>query len=73
MFIQKDTFQEMHSVDFNNESEALVFQVFDANGEAHGRETFKWALDLPGAQDYTKSRTILEVIRIQGTRLLIKN
>lgn len=69
MFIERDSFQEMHSVNFDNKSEALVFQVFDANGEAHGRQLFKWALDLPGAQDFTKARTILEVIRIQGTDL----
>jgi hypothetical protein len=66
MFIQRESFQSMHTVDFD-EPDALVFQVFDTNGEAHGRQTFKWALDLPGAQDFTKTGTILEVIRVQST------
>jgi hypothetical protein len=65
MFIEKDKFQNMHDVDVG-EHDALVFHVFDASGEEHGRQTFKWALDLPGAQDFTKMGTILEVIRIQG-------
>ncbi|KAL3587315.1 hypothetical protein FPOAC2_14066 [Fusarium poae] len=64
MFIEKDKFQNMHDVDVG-EHDALVFHVFDASGEEHGRQTFKWALDLPGAQDFTKMGTILEVIRIQ--------
>lgn len=72
MFIQKGSFQGMHKVNFD-EPEALVFQMFDTNGEAHGRQTFKWALDLPGAQDFTRTGTILEVIRIQGTEPSIEN
>ncbi|KAM0378381.1 hypothetical protein ACHAPY_006069 [Fusarium culmorum] len=64
MFVEKDKFQNMHDVDVG-EHDALVFHVFDASGEEHGRQTFKWALDLPGAQDFTKMGTILEVIRIQ--------
>lgn len=65
MFIEKDKFQNMHDVDVR-EHDALVFHIFDASGEEHGRQTFKWAFDLPGAQDFTKMGTILEVIRIQG-------
>ncbi|KAF4873584.1 FAD-linked oxidoreductase [Colletotrichum siamense] len=64
MFIEKDKFQNMHDVDAG-EHDALVFHVFDVSGKEHGRTTFKWALDLPGAQDFTKMGTILEVIRIQ--------
>jgi hypothetical protein len=56
----------MHTVHFH-EPDALVFQVFDTNGEAHGRQTLKWALDLPRAQDFTRTGTILEVIRVQST------
>jgi hypothetical protein len=73
MFIQRESYQQMHLVDFKDEREALVFQVFDANGEAHGRQTFQWVHDLPGAQDFTKAGTILELIRIQGTELSIEN
>lgn len=49
------------------DGENLVFQVFDRNGEAHGREAFSWALTLPGAQDFTRSGTMLEVAKIQGS------
>ena len=55
----------MHCVD-TDESDALVFQVFDTNGEEHGRQFFKWVLELPGAQDFTKMGTMLELIKVQG-------
>ncbi|KAI8284453.1 FAD-binding domain-containing protein [Colletotrichum sp. SAR 10_98] len=65
MFIEKGKFQNMHDVDVEDQ-DALVFHVFDASGEVHGRQTFKWALDLPGAQDFTKTGTFLETIRMQN-------
>ncbi|EXJ64789.1 hypothetical protein A1O7_01127 [Cladophialophora yegresii CBS 114405] len=41
----------------------LAFAVFDANGPEHGRgpDGFKWALDIPGAVDLTKTMTLREV------------
>ncbi|KAF6838945.1 cysteine desulfurase [Colletotrichum plurivorum] len=62
MFVERK-FNEM----FENahDGDNLVFQVFDRNGEAHGREAFAWALTLPGAQDFTRSGTMLEVAKIQ--------
>ncbi|KAF6805399.1 FAD binding domain-containing protein [Colletotrichum sojae] len=63
MFLERK-FNEM----FENahDGDNLVFQVFDRNGEAHGREAFAWALTLPGAQDFTRSDTMLDVAKIQG-------
>ncbi|KAE8153232.1 hypothetical protein BDV25DRAFT_127423 [Aspergillus avenaceus] len=34
-------------------SDMLVIHAFDAHGEAHGRASFQWALDVPGAVDQT--------------------
>lgn len=65
MFIEKNKFQTMHDIDVE-EHDALVLNVFDANGEEHGRQTFDWALKLPGAQDFTRMRPYLDVIRMQG-------
>ncbi|KAH8901072.1 FAD binding domain-containing protein [Thozetella sp. PMI_491] len=31
----------------------IAFHVYDACGEAHGRDAFRWALELPGAIDRT--------------------
>jgi hypothetical protein len=42
--------------------------VFDAHGEEHGRSDagFKWALDIPGAVDTTKSMNLKAVNQLQG-------
>ncbi|KAF2017337.1 cysteine desulfurase [Aaosphaeria arxii CBS 175.79] len=40
----------------------LGLMVYDAHGEEHGRNiAFKWALDIPGANDSTKSMNYREV------------
>jgi hypothetical protein len=48
------------------DSDMLVIHAYDANGEAHGRESFRWALDIPGAIDQTKVTTFVGVIELQG-------
>lgn len=59
-------------------SDMMVIHAFDANGEAHGRESFKWALDIPGAIDQTKMSTLAGVADLQSmfsisfTRLVLK-
>jgi hypothetical protein len=47
----------------------IAMLVFDANGEEHGRSDagFKWALDIEGAIDLTKTMTYREVNQ-QGGR-----
>ncbi|KAJ3537009.1 hypothetical protein NM208_g6487 [Fusarium decemcellulare] len=52
MFVEKQKFQTMH--DSHIDGDTLVFQLFDPHGEVHGRETFSWALKLPGAKDFTR-------------------
>ncbi|EAU32774.1 predicted protein [Aspergillus terreus NIH2624] len=44
----------------------LVIHAFDAHGEAHGRATFQWALDFPGAVDQTKVMTLAGVADLQN-------
>jgi hypothetical protein len=46
----------------------IAILVFDANGEEHGRSEagFKWALDIEGAMDQTKSMTHREVNQQAG-------
>jgi FAD/FMN-containing dehydrogenase len=41
--------------------------VYDAHGEAHGRELFKWALEIPDATDTTKGMSYREVNELNGT------
>ncbi|PSN68843.1 FAD-binding domain-containing protein [Corynespora cassiicola Philippines] len=57
----------------------LALTVYDAHGETHGRELFKWALEIPGAKEMTKSMTYrqtneqfdsLEVIRGQTNQMM---
>jgi len=46
----------------------LALLVYDAHGEEHGRnEAFKWALEIPGAIDTTKSLSYREVNALNGT------
>ncbi|KAL3491868.1 FAD binding domain-containing protein [Aspergillus germanicus] len=47
------------------DSDMLVIHAYDANGEAHGRESFRWALSIPGAIDQTKVTTFTGVIELQ--------
>ncbi|OJJ06521.1 hypothetical protein ASPVEDRAFT_45890 [Aspergillus versicolor CBS 583.65] len=53
-------------------SDMMVIHAFDANGEAHGRESFKWALDIPGAIDQTKMSTLAGVADLQKTVSSVK-
>ncbi|KAF2740985.1 cysteine desulfurase [Polyplosphaeria fusca] len=39
----------------------LAVLVYDAHGEEHGREVFKWALDIPGATDTTAAMSYKQV------------
>lgn len=64
MFVEKQTFQAMH--ESNGDGDNIVFQVFDPNGEVHGRQTFSWLLELPEAKDFTRVGSMLDAIRIQG-------
>ncbi|PKY03108.1 FAD-binding domain-containing protein [Aspergillus campestris IBT 28561] len=43
----------------------LVVHAYDANGEEHGREAFKWALDIPGAVDQTGVTDMEGVTKLQ--------
>ena len=40
--------------------------LFDANGEEHGRDAFKWALEIDGAIDKTKVAPLRDVTRYGG-------
>jgi hypothetical protein len=42
---------------------------YDAHGEEHGRESFKWALEIPGAVDTTKGMSYREVNKLNGKSL----
>jgi FAD/FMN-containing dehydrogenase len=44
----------------------LGILVYDAHGEEHGRKLFKWALEVPGAIDTTKSFSYREVNELSG-------
>jgi hypothetical protein len=43
----------------------LGVHVFDGCGEAHGREAFKWALEMPGAVDLTTVTDMKGVVDMQ--------
>jgi hypothetical protein len=65
MFLEQRKFQDMH--DHDTQEDSLVFQIFDSNGQAHGREAFSWILDLPGSVDMTRVGSMLEAIKTQGS------
>lgn len=50
------------------DSDMLVIHAFDAHGEEHGRDKFRWALDIPGAVDQTKITTLAGVANLQGEK-----
>ncbi|KAJ5558519.1 hypothetical protein N7535_008734 [Penicillium sp. DV-2018c] len=54
------------------EEDTLVIHAFDANGEVHGREAFKWALELPGAIDQTGLTTLKGVADLQAKAVGVK-
>lgn len=47
-------------------SDMLLIHAFDAHGEDHGRASFQWALDIPGAVDETKLTNLTGVANLQG-------
>ncbi|KAI9720294.1 MAG: hypothetical protein M1828_005757 [Chrysothrix sp. TS-e1954] len=51
--------------------EGIVLMLFDAHGEAHGRSSdgFKWALDIPGAEDETKTMRYCDVGQLQASAM----
>ncbi|ODM21299.1 hypothetical protein SI65_04352 [Aspergillus cristatus] len=54
------------------DSDMLLIHAFDAHGEAHGRASFKWALDIPGAVDQTKITNLIGVANLQDKVLTVK-
>jgi hypothetical protein len=44
----------------------VVVHAFDANGEEHGRERFKWALEMEGVMDMTEIKNLKGVADMQG-------
>lgn len=52
------------------DSDMLVIHAFDAHGEEHGRTSFQWALDIPGAVDETKTTALAGVANLQGGKHL---
>ncbi|KAL3446955.1 hypothetical protein BJX65DRAFT_278349 [Aspergillus insuetus] len=66
--VKKKLLESLGTVD----SDMLVIHAFDANGEAHGRDSFRWALDIPGAIDQTNITTLAGVARLQDKIHTIK-
>ncbi|KAL4914005.1 hypothetical protein BDW62DRAFT_205053 [Aspergillus aurantiobrunneus] len=54
------------------QSDMLLIHAFDALGEAHGRSSFRWALDIPGAIDQTKMTNLTGVIGLQDKADVVK-
>lgn len=48
------------------DDDMVVVHCFDALGEEHGRNEFKWALDIPGSMDGTKVMNLRQVASLQG-------
>ncbi|KAF9880564.1 cysteine desulfurase [Colletotrichum karsti] len=48
-----------------NASDSVIFHVYDALGEAHGRSAFRWVLDKPGAIDRTRITNMKGVVDMQ--------
>jgi FAD binding domain len=67
MFLYVMRKELLHLIGVDPGQDVLVIHLFDANGEAHGRETFKWALDIEGAIDQTRGNmTLKDVADMQG-------
>lgn len=48
--------------------DVLVVHAYDGRGEVGGREAFRWALEIDGAIDQTRSdMTFADIARMQGT------
>ena len=46
--------------------DVIVLHVYDAFGESHGREAFKWALGKPGTIDRTRVTNMRGVLDMQS-------
>ncbi|KAE8372683.1 FAD-binding domain-containing protein [Aspergillus bertholletiae] len=66
-FVKKDLLASLGA-----DSGMLVIHAFDAHGEAHGRASFQWALDIPGAVDRTKITTLAGVAELQSKMDTVK-
>lgn len=53
------------------DSDMLLILAFDAHGKDHGRDSFKWALDIPGAVDQTKITNLAGVADLQGQAIYL--
>ncbi|KAL4778088.1 hypothetical protein BJX76DRAFT_366740 [Aspergillus varians] len=54
------------------EKDMLLIHAFDALGEAHGRSSFQWALEIPGAIDQTKITNLAGVVGLQDKADAVK-
>ncbi|KAE8139932.1 FAD-binding domain-containing protein [Aspergillus pseudotamarii] len=54
------------------DTDMLVIHVFDAHGEVHGRASFQWALDIPGAIDQTRITCLEGVANLQDKAHIVK-
>ncbi|CEJ86181.1 hypothetical protein VHEMI04031 [[Torrubiella] hemipterigena] len=64
MFLERPKFNAMH-LDGDIEGDIVIFQIFDRHGQAHGKQTFSWLLELPGVMDMTIETNMLGVIKLQ--------
>lgn len=55
VLVNEETFQEG----------IFVLHVYDAFGEKHGRETFRWALEMEGAIDRTQVTNMRGIVDLQ--------
>ncbi|GKT59898.1 cysteine desulfurase [Colletotrichum tofieldiae] len=46
--------------------DSIVFHVYDALGEKHGRDIFKWVLQMPGAIDRTTVTNMKGILNMQS-------
>lgn len=47
------------------QGDMIAIHVYDALGESHGREVFRWALEIPGAIDRTSVVNMKGVVDMQ--------
>ncbi|KAH7009157.1 hypothetical protein B0J12DRAFT_752280 [Macrophomina phaseolina] len=52
-------------VDESFQEDVFVLHVYDALGEKHGREVFRWALDIKGAIDRTRVTNMRGIVEMQ--------
>ncbi|TDZ16595.1 6-hydroxy-D-nicotine oxidase [Colletotrichum orbiculare MAFF 240422] len=52
--------------------DAIIFHVYDALGEEHGRKAFGWVLDKPGAIDRTRVTNMKGVVDMQRNAALLR-